>query len=52
MENSETRVWLDFALACKYISKDIYNNLTNQSKEIGRMLNHIIQHPEKYRRRS
>ena len=39
MANSETPLCyrgLDFALACKYISKDIDNNLTNQSKEIGR----------------
>ncbi|MFQ5640403.1 MAG: four helix bundle protein [bacterium] len=24
MENSETQVWLDFALACEFISKEIY----------------------------
>jgi len=52
MENSETQVWLDFALACKYISQEIYADLTNKSEEIGRMLNHMIEHPEKYRRKN
>jgi four helix bundle protein len=27
MENSETSGWLDFALACKYISKDKFDAL-------------------------
>ena len=51
MENSETQVWLDFALACEYISQKIYDDLTNKSDEVGRMLNHMIENPEKYRRR-
>ncbi|MCD4691884.1 MAG: four helix bundle protein [Calditrichales bacterium] len=50
MENSETQVWLDFSLACKYIDKEIYDNYLNRSQEIGRLLNHMIENPEKYRR--
>jgi four helix bundle protein len=49
MENSETQVWLDFSLACEYISKEIYHDLTTKSEEIGRLLNDMIIHPEKYR---
>ncbi len=26
IENSETQVWLDFSLSCKYIDKTIYKN--------------------------
>ena len=48
MENSETGVWLDFSLACKYIDEDVYLRLTNENKEIGRLVNHIIENPEKY----
>ena len=48
MENSETQVWLDFSLACEYISTEIYHNLTIKSEEIGRLLNDMIIHPEKY----
>ena len=48
MENSETGVWLDFALACKYINKDVHKKLTEENEEIGRLLNHMIVNPEKY----
>jgi len=49
MENSETQVWLDFSLACEYIPRAVYEDLTAKSEEIGRLLNHMIVHPEKYR---
>jgi len=48
MENSEIQVWLDFALACKYIERKIYKEYIERSEEIGRMLNHMIEDPEKY----
>ena len=48
-ENSETQVWLDFALVFKYIDKTKYDELFSQSEEIGRLLNHMMQNPEKYR---
>lgn len=49
MENSETQVWLDFALACNYIETEIYNDKTNKTIEIGKLLNHMINNPEKYK---
>jgi four helix bundle protein len=48
-ENSETQVWLEFALAFKYIDKTKYDELFSISEEIGRLLNHMMQNPEKYR---
>lgn len=48
MENSETQVWLDFALACEYIGQDIKDQLEKDSDEIGRMLNHMMGNPDKY----
>ncbi|MEZ5103170.1 MAG: four helix bundle protein [Draconibacterium sp.] len=47
-ENSETLVWLDFALACKYIEIEIHQRLTSESDEIGELLNYMILNPEKY----
>ena len=41
MENTETQVWLDFALACEYIAKEVFNDFNERSEEIGRLLNHI-----------
>ena len=49
MENSQTQVWLDFALSCKYINKEIYAEFKNRSEEVGKMLNHMIENPEKYK---
>lgn len=51
MENSETRVWLDFALACKYVSEETRNDLEAKSIEVGKLLNHMIENPEKYCRK-
>jgi four helix bundle protein len=51
MENSETRVWLDFALACKYITPETRVELEAQSVEIGKLLNHMMENPERYSRK-
>ncbi len=48
MENSETQVWLDFSMACGYLNKVKHSELMNKSEEIGRLLNSMIQNPEKY----
>ena len=48
MENTETQVSLDFAISCKYISVEKYQELLGDSEEVGRMLNHMVGNPEKY----
>jgi four helix bundle protein len=48
MENSETQVWVDFALACEYITAEELADLTFRSEEVGRLLHHMIDNPEKY----
>ena len=47
-ENTETQVWLEFALSCKYISKDLYDQLNSVSEDIGRLLHFMINNPEKF----
>jgi len=47
-ENSETQVWLEFALACKYISIDSYKELLAESIEIGKLVNYMLLNPEKF----
>lgn len=47
-ENSETQGWLEYAFACKYISNDKFTELTNNSIEIGRLINYMILNPEKF----
>jgi four helix bundle protein len=48
MENSQTKGWLKFAFECKYIVEEQYEKLTLQSDEVGKLLNHMINNPEKY----
>lgn len=48
MENTETQGWLDFSMACQYINEGVYKDKITKSEEIGRLLNDMIQHPEKY----
>ena len=48
MENSETKGWLEFAVACNYISQAKYHELKIKSDEVGKLLNHMVNNPEKY----
>jgi len=47
-ENSETHVWLAFALECHYISIETFNDLSDKTLEIGKLLNYMIVNPEKF----
>ena len=52
MENTETRIWMDFALACQYITNDVWKSLDERPEEVGKLLNHTIENPEKYFRKN
>ncbi len=47
-ENSETQLWLDFALACEYITNDKKLELQDKSEEVGKLLNYMINNPNKF----
>ena len=47
-ENSDTQGWLEYALACEYISSEKFNELTNYRIEIGKLINYMILNPEKF----
>jgi len=47
-ENTETGIWLDFCLSCKYISQEIHGKLSAKSAEIGRLIHHMINNPSLY----
>ena len=47
-ENSETQVWLEFALNCNYININTFTDLTNQSEEVGKLINYMILNPKKF----
>lgn len=48
MENSETSIWLDFALACKYLDEETHTQLQTLNEEVGKLLGHMLKYPEKY----
>ena len=47
-ENSETQVWMEFSLKCNYISESIYNELLNESNEVGKLINFMLLNPQKF----
>ena len=51
-ENSETESSLDFAKDCGYISAACHKELTNLSRQVGRMLGSMIKNPDPFLIRS
>ncbi len=47
-ENSETQTWLEFALACSYITTETFQHLTEKNKEVGKLINYMILNPNKF----
>ena len=47
-ENSETQLWLDFALACQYVSEEKHKDLQGQSLQVGRLINYMVNNPGKF----
>jgi four helix bundle protein len=47
-ENSKTIVWLELASACNYITYEEQQTLEQEAEEVGRMLNSMIENPEKF----
>lgn len=47
-ENFETQTWLDFAVECKYISPEAYQQLTTRSEEVGKLIAYMIRNPTQF----
>ena len=47
-ENAETQVWLEFSLACKYISSEKYQDLTSKNDEVAKLILYMINNPDKF----
>ncbi len=50
MENSETQVWLHFSLECGYVDQLKHDEVIERSEEVGKLLNHMVENPNKYLR--
>jgi four helix bundle protein len=49
MENTETQIWLEFSLACGYITEEMYKDKLRKSEEVGRLLQYMIDNPDKFK---
>ena len=47
-ENSETQGWLEYALACNYISQETHDFILEKSNEVGKLINFMILNPSKF----
>ena len=47
-ENSETSVWLDFALHCGYVNEAEHNKLNEVNIEVGKLLMYMYNNPGKF----
>ena len=47
-ENTETEVWRDFAMDCKYLKEEEYNRLTSLNNETGKSIWYMINNPDKF----
>ena len=47
-EEAETEVWIDMSYDCKYIDDELHNSLLEKYNEIAKMLNSMINTPEKF----
>ncbi len=47
-EASETQTWLDFCLACEYITQDVFEKLDNEYEKILAMLNSMEMKADKF----
>lgn len=48
-EASETVVWLDFALDCKYIECQEHDTLVGKYIEVGKMLGSMMRNPDRFK---
>jgi len=47
-ENTETEIWLTFALKCKYITQHAFNDLTGKNEQVRKLLCYMMNNPTKY----
>ena len=47
-EEAETEVWIDMSWDCKYIDDQIHISLLERYQEVAKMLNSMINTPEKF----
>ncbi len=44
----ETQIWLEFAIACEYITSEEFHTLSDLAGEVGSLLHYMARNPEKF----
>ena len=47
-EEAETEVWIDMSKDCKYVKDQLHSSLLERYQEVAKMLNSMINTPEKF----
>lgn len=47
-ELCETQVWLEFALACEYVTQKEFDEYFKLAEEVGSLLRYMAQNPKKF----
>jgi len=47
-ESAETQIWLDFAISCKYITPDVYEELYSEYENVIGKIVRMSLHPENW----
>ena len=47
-ENTETEIWIQFSMDCKYFNELEFRDFSERCEEVGRILGYMIEHPEKF----
>ena len=47
-ENSETLTWLLFALKCNYVDQKLFDKLSLENVEVGKLINYMMNNPAKF----
>jgi four helix bundle protein len=48
-ENTETLSWLEFAVACNYLTNNKKEEMENLNIEIGKLINYMMKNPNKFK---
>ena len=47
-ENCETDTWLDYAKDCHYLADEDYTRLSQQCREVGKMIGSMLRNPDPF----
>lgn len=47
--NGQTQTWLELAASCNYIDAEVLAPLSDRCAAVGKMIQHMMEHPERFK---